>query len=772
MAINRQKIIAAAQKHIQRGSFKRAIREYRRILTVEPENVRVLLKIGDIQARDGQTSAAAATYQEVADHYVARGFFLKAVAVYKTLLRLQPDRVDVSVHLADLYFQLSLLSDALNYLRVAAKQYQQRNDTASFIQTWERIVALDPDRIGNRIKLAEQYSLLKNVEKAAEHFLIVCERLYSDKRFEDFIKVVERYLFHKPTDVEMIKRLARLRFDRGEYKIALSRIKTVFPINSNDLEAVNILFDSLQAIGEKEKGLEVLRDLVRSYDLSGAHKERDAIKEKLKKLGVRSRTRPPKMPPLPKTPLSNKARKAKIKQYLSDCDVFFTKFSLTKKAIASLDKALSLEPNNLEVIHYRVRIILHTGSEKDAFKYLTETAKKLREDYPSTTTKLLQEAEKYRPAEIPPNITTELLPSEILESVSGNFERIASDAHIPIPDDSILELEEDDVGFSIHDALFEVENDFNLDEEFGSLFSGLEEGTKALDNDPDLITQIGDPNMVGLLAHTDNEEWTSDSWSQVGNKTEKKRPQQANENDLFITDESVNDETKPPSKSSQNPSMPKGMEDDMKFIDFQIAQGNFEEAGYSIEDIFEEYDSSLHFYAQAKLKELKKLQQKPISGSYTQQFPGGAATREEIDAPVGSSSSSMKTIFSYSEQILKEFPQSELAIAIRQRMDGNGLMAMSTLQEEMNGKFSTAATFEFAVCYMGMGLYYDTTTMLESLSKKIKFSKKDQQLIFYYLGIAYEALNQMKKAKGAFLIIKSDPKFPDVQQRLTRIEKG
>ena len=58
MAIDRHKIIATAQKYIQKGNFRKAIKEYYRIIDDQPDDVRILLKIGDLQARDGQRRAA------------------------------------------------------------------------------------------------------------------------------------------------------------------------------------------------------------------------------------------------------------------------------------------------------------------------------------------------------------------------------------------------------------------------------------------------------------------------------------------------------------------------------------------------------------------------------------------------------------------------------------------------------------------------------------------------------------------------------------------
>ena len=50
--INKNKVIAAAQKYVQRGQYDRAIREYRKVVEEDPRDVRIWLKIGDLHAKN------------------------------------------------------------------------------------------------------------------------------------------------------------------------------------------------------------------------------------------------------------------------------------------------------------------------------------------------------------------------------------------------------------------------------------------------------------------------------------------------------------------------------------------------------------------------------------------------------------------------------------------------------------------------------------------------------------------------------------------------
>src|SRR5512141_641055 len=106
MAVDKNKVTAEATKLIQKGQFDKAIRAYEKILADDPRDVRVLLKVGELQQKKGDNRAAAETFGRVADAYGEQGFFLKAVAVYKQIIKLTPDDARVNERLASLYQQL------------------------------------------------------------------------------------------------------------------------------------------------------------------------------------------------------------------------------------------------------------------------------------------------------------------------------------------------------------------------------------------------------------------------------------------------------------------------------------------------------------------------------------------------------------------------------------------------------------------------------------------------------------------------------------------
>ena len=62
MAINKEKVLQNAQKYFLKGAIDKAVKEYQKIIEEDPNDVRVLLKIGDLHTKLGDTSEATKAY--------------------------------------------------------------------------------------------------------------------------------------------------------------------------------------------------------------------------------------------------------------------------------------------------------------------------------------------------------------------------------------------------------------------------------------------------------------------------------------------------------------------------------------------------------------------------------------------------------------------------------------------------------------------------------------------------------------------------------------
>ena len=300
----------AARKFVDKGQIDKAVKEYLRIVNEDPKDVRVWLKIGDLYAKKGSKQDAIETYLKVARFYHEQGFFLKAVAVYKQILKLDPRLVDVILKLAELYRQLGLMSDAMQHFESVAAHFHREGNTKEALETVKKLVDLDPENIATRIKLAELYSKEGLVEDAATEFQTACDQLRRQGRQDDFLKVAERLLWHKPDNHALNRELAGLYLRRNDPRRALQKLQACFKADPRDVETLGLLAQAFQALDQKAKTVSVLKELARVHV---ENKQRDKAGEVFRKilefvpkdpdalefLGPAAATPPPARPPAP-----------------------------------------------------------------------------------------------------------------------------------------------------------------------------------------------------------------------------------------------------------------------------------------------------------------------------------------------------------------------------------------------------------------------------------------------------------------------------------------
>src|SRR5260370_893715 len=154
--MDKNKAIESALKLITKGQFEKAVKEYQRVLEIDPDDVRVLQKLAELYQKMNRKAEAADCFEKVAKTYAAQGFYLKAVALYKQVLKVI-DRVEVNVRLAELYQQLGLVGDAAKEWQTVSAYYDKIGHTNASLDTLKKLIALHPDNVPARIPLGEHY---------------------------------------------------------------------------------------------------------------------------------------------------------------------------------------------------------------------------------------------------------------------------------------------------------------------------------------------------------------------------------------------------------------------------------------------------------------------------------------------------------------------------------------------------------------------------------------------------------------------------------------
>lgn len=241
MILNKGKILEQARAFIDEGKYDKAIREYEKIILADPDDLRVKLRVAELYTKRKQITEAIRIYREVADVYSAEGFFLKAVTVYKNILRLNPSLTEINEQLASLYEKMGLVADAIRQYDIVATALDLKGETAQGIAIRTKIVRLNPSDNSQRIKLAEIYQRDGKMDEAInqyEEYARQIEKGGADRAL--LADVFEKILAHRPSH-DMLRRLITICDELGDRKRALKWLEAGKDVVEGDPDLLNMM---------------------------------------------------------------------------------------------------------------------------------------------------------------------------------------------------------------------------------------------------------------------------------------------------------------------------------------------------------------------------------------------------------------------------------------------------------------------------------------------------------------------------------------------------
>lgn len=173
-----------------------------------PEDLRLQLQIGKWYFKHHQVEQGIETYREVAEKYLAEEFFLKAIAVYKEILKYSPGSVEFNEKLGDLFLQVGLLSDAIQQYQIVLHYHLNHQQGEDALRLAKKLVEANPEEPRHRMRVAEIYTH----EGKDEEALAVYESLAKDLRREMkplnlLVEVYEKLLLRKPKEMQLLREL-------------------------------------------------------------------------------------------------------------------------------------------------------------------------------------------------------------------------------------------------------------------------------------------------------------------------------------------------------------------------------------------------------------------------------------------------------------------------------------------------------------------------------------------------------------------------------------
>lgn len=255
--------MAQAKEFADQGQLEKALREYLKIAALDESDVLVFVRIGDLYAKLNQKSEAIANYHRVAQHYLNERQPEQAASVYQRILQLDNKSADTYMALGGLYRDVGKVPLAMQQFELAAQLYSRVGKMTHSLAAEQAVVDLAPESLPRRIRLAELYSKENLSVEAAREFEKAARLLRKLNRADDWVKVMERWLFVAPHNLAASNELAQHFLKQGDGLKALARLQAGYKVNRKDGDQLELLAQAFLVLKKPDKSVAVLKELAR-----------------------------------------------------------------------------------------------------------------------------------------------------------------------------------------------------------------------------------------------------------------------------------------------------------------------------------------------------------------------------------------------------------------------------------------------------------------------------------------------------------------------------
>ena len=292
MALNKDKIFKAADKHIRGNKIEKAINEYETWLKKNPKDWNTVRVVGDLYHRIGRNVEAIKSYSLVADAYKRDGFNVRAIATHKMILRLDSQNEAAMRNLAELQAEEGLLMEAKSHYQTLVELYNKQGHKRRASEVFKKLADIDPQDVKIRYKYAEFLSKQGKTDEAAREYVGIADQFIGQGLVDEAVKILEQGRSLDTADPAVKIKLAQAHTLQGNHAQAvrmLEEVRQSHPVDPNVLGRLGEAYLAAGNTAEAETTFQQLNDaepgnpdnVLRLADLRIAQSKFDAALEQL-----------------------------------------------------------------------------------------------------------------------------------------------------------------------------------------------------------------------------------------------------------------------------------------------------------------------------------------------------------------------------------------------------------------------------------------------------------------------------------------------------------
>lgn len=262
MATNREKLLESAQKNLKKKQVAKAIKDYVKIVELDPADVRSRQKLAELYVRTNKNAEAYEQYESIAKYFSSNGFYLKAIAIYKQMQRLDPSQVSLFNRLAELNEKQGLVGNAMTEYRNLVDYYGRNGMIADEIKTLEKMRDLDLNNLNVRVKLAEIYANNERKDEGYAELESVLEILADKGAFDKILKLYKMFLPLYPNNKKLQMGLALAFYEKGDYGRGVQILENLLKDKPHDPDLLRLLGRGYSDLEQWSKSCETYQKLL------------------------------------------------------------------------------------------------------------------------------------------------------------------------------------------------------------------------------------------------------------------------------------------------------------------------------------------------------------------------------------------------------------------------------------------------------------------------------------------------------------------------------
>ncbi|MBI4654430.1 MAG: tetratricopeptide repeat protein [Nitrospirae bacterium] len=364
--MDKSAIIKKAQKYTAQGDIDKAIAEWQKLLADDKDG-NIHNVIGDLYLKKRDKENAIEAFKKAADFFRKDGFYLKAIAIYKKILNIDPSDILSLIALGELNAEKGLIGTANEYFLAAAEIFTKEGSIEKVLDIYKKMLSFSPSDIPLKIK--EYKKLLGSIylkggikDKAWEWLSTFIEELILLKKWDEALELLGNFSGFNPIEVK--RHIISIYNGKGD--------------NDRVIKEMLDLAGLYEGNGLLKEALQLYEDLL---ELAPSLKSaREKISELRKTIG--EEIMPPEVKPViikeSRIPLEESipphATPNALKEGLEEAE-FYIQQDLKDEAINIYEGLLSTFPDDKEIAE-RLRLLKysegkkHVKTKKDRVSYI------------------------------------------------------------------------------------------------------------------------------------------------------------------------------------------------------------------------------------------------------------------------------------------------------------------------------------------------------------------------------------------------------------------